>query len=404
MSSERNLIAAAIDSRKAFEALAPLLDTETDLTEQSRIIWEHVGAYYERDPEAKSADASLITASVERALSNAKHRTMFRALIEDLSQSDVSPENVVADYVAHKTNIAGNKLASALAAGKAPNDVEPLIEEYQKWAGATPEGPERELFAGVSISSLVRSVHGEGARIRVAPDSLNERIGGGLLRGHHLIVFARPEAGKTLMLVNMVAGFLRQGLRVLYVGNEDPLTDVALRVVSRVTGLTRYEIIDNPDEADQLAREQGYDNLVLAGLSPGTPREIVGLVKEFRPDVLVLDQVRNLNMKEENYTVKLEKACTFARQLGRKYKMLVISATQAGDSADKKAVLEMGDVDFSNTGVQSTADVMVGIGLTPEDDAANRRVLSLPKNKPGANHSFFPVTIDPALSKMRSME
>lgn len=404
MSSERTLVAAALKSRKAFETLAPLIDTETDFSEQTRIVWEHIGAYYDRDASAGRADAGLVASAVERALSNAKHRSMFRTIIEDLDRTEVSHENVVADFVAHKTHLAGSKLASALAAGKSPVDVGPLLEEYQKWAEATPEGPERELFQGTSVGVLVRSSYGEGSRIRVAPDALNERVGGGLLRGHHMVIFARPEAGKTLMLVNMVAGFLRQGLRVLYVGNEDPLTDVALRVVSRVTGWTRYEIIDNPDEADQIARQQGYDNLILAGLSPGTPREIVALVKEFRPDVLVLDQVRNLNMKEENYTVKLEKACTFARQLGRKYKMLVVSATQAGDSADKKAVLEMGDVDFSNTGVQSTADVMVGIGLTPEDDAANRRVLSLPKNKPGANHSFFPVMIDPALSKMRSIE
>jgi archaellum biogenesis ATPase FlaH len=400
--SERNLVASALKSRKAFDALAPLLEPE-ELSDQGKIVWEHIGAYYERDAEARSCDTELISNSIARSLTNEKHRSSFRSLVEGLAGTEISPENAVADHVAFKLGAAGNRLASALAAGKGPTDIGPLLEEYHKWAEATPEGPAREVFQGPGVAELVRSSYGEGSRISVAPDSLNQRVGGGLVRGHHLVVFARPEVGKTLVLINMISGFLKQNLRVLYVGNEDPLTDVALRVVSRLTGRTRYEILDNPDEADAIARTQGYDNLVLAGLSPGTPREIVGLVKEFKPDVLVVDQIRNLNMKEENYVVKLEKACTFVRTLGKKYKMLVVSATQAGDSASGKSILDMGDVDFSNTGVAATADVMVGIGMSADDDAAGRRVLSLCKNKPGANHEFFPVGVDCQLSKVRSM-
>ena len=81
---------------------------------------------------------------------------------------------------------------------------------------------------------------------------------------------------------------------------------------------------------------------------------------------------------------------------------MVITVTQAGDSASGKSILDMGDVDSSNTGIPAQADVMVGIGMSDEDEANGRRVISLPKNKPGGNHGTFPVLVDPTKSRIRS--
>jgi len=201
----------------------------------------------------------------------------------------------------------------------------------------------------------------------------------------------------------MIAGFLQQELTVLYIGNEDPISDIVMRTVSRLTGMTKYEILDDPDTADQVARTKHYDNLILAGLAPGTPRQIQSLITEYKPDVVMIDQLRNLNVNEEHFVQKLEKAATAARNLGKANNVLMVSVTQAGDSATGKGPLDMGDVDSSNTGIPAQVDVMVGVGATHDDEASNRRVLSLPKNKRSGNHEFFPVAIDPQLSKIRSL-
>ena len=121
------------------------------------------------------------------------------------------------------------------------------------------------------------------------------------------------------------------------------------------------------------------------------------------PDVLVIDQIRNVQVKEDNFVRHLEKVSAMIRQIGQRHEVLVISVTQAGDSATNKAALEMGDVDNSNTGMPGQADVMLGIGGTEADVRANRRVLSLPKNKRSGNHDFFTVEVDPVLNKIRSM-
>jgi len=404
MSNERSLIACFLASREAYDKVAGHLD-ESGLTEQAKLVVEHINSYYERDPEAKRVDKDLLVAAIARSLPNPKHQAMFAELVEDLAGLEVSPANVVADYIAVRRQAAGNKLATLLASGRPVGEVRPALEDYDKWAKAeeVDDAESREIRTGQSVAELVSARTKSGGLVKVLPRALNERLDGGLLPGHHMLVFARPETGKTMFLVNAIRGFVSQKKRVLYVGNEDPLDDVVMRVVGCLADMTRHEIMDDPEAADEKARENGYEHVVFAALAPGTPKEIEALVEEYEPAVLVIDQLRNLNLgKEENFTRKLELAAAAVRGIGQRHKAVVVSVTQAGDSATDKAVLDMGDVDSSNTGIPAQADVMVGIGMTREDEAMGRRVISLPKNKPGGVHSHFPVLVDTQKSRIRS--
>ena len=82
---------------------------------------------------------------------------------------------------------------------------------------------------------------------------------------------------------------------------------------------------------------------------------------------------------------------------------MVVSVTQAGDSAEGKAVLDMGDVDYSNTGIPSQADVMVGIGANKTHKEQGEVVFSLPKNKVSGIHEYFACGAQPHLSKIVSI-
>ena len=401
--AERRLLASLIKSRTAFDKVADHVSRE-DLTEQGQMILTHVTRYYERDPKAASVDPALLLAGMCRELPNPKHHKVFGGIIDSLVEQEVSPENAVSDYLAVKREKVGNKLATALAAGKAPDEVAPLVERYLELL--TPELEQQEtggqVYVGESVASLVAARNREGGVIRIFPRVLTERLDGGCLRGHHVVVFARPEVGKTTFVINAIYGFLKQSLKVLYVGNEDPLDDIVLRAVSRLSDLTKHEIIDDPDAADRLARENGYDNLVLASMTPGTPKEIEALVIEHKPDVVVVDQLRNIIVGEENFTRSLERVAQMLRAIGKRHNALMISVTQAGDSASGKSILDMGDVDSSNTGIPAQADVMIGIGMSRDDEMQGRRVISLPKNKPGGNHDSFPVRVDLQRSKVLS--
>lgn len=403
MSTERNILAAAMDSREAFDLISRHLESQ-DLTEPGRVVLEVIDSYYARDPAAESADFETVNGLLQQSVSNPKHRETFNRIMHLVGETEVSGINVALMLIGAKKEALAAKLSNALASGS--EDVLSMMDEYADLAAATSldeDTQKSELLHAPSVRDVIGDAVG-GDLIHMYPRSLDERLDGGMFRGQHVLVFARPEMGKTMFLVNLTYGFLQQGLRVLYVGNEEPVSVTTQRMQGRLSDRTTYEVVADPEGTDTILSQKGWDNMYIQQLHPGTTREIERLVDEVRPDVLIVDQIRNIQMKEDNFVRQLEKAATAVRTIGGKYNCLVISVTQAGDSASGKAVLDMGDVDSSNTGIPGAVDVMIGIGATADDELAGRRVLSLPKNKRTGRHDFFPVRANPALSKITSMD
>lgn len=403
MSTERKLLAAAVNDRRAFDLLAKHVGP-SDLSEPGKRVFHIVQQYYGRDPKATHCDLETVTSLVVQSATNPKHKESFEAIMEGIGRTDISGINVVAEIIGAKQEALAARLATALSAGEGPETTAPLIEEYRALASATSldEEEESDLMQAPSLADLLPS--GKENLIRLLPKSLNVRLDGGLERQRHVVVIARPEMGKTAFLVNLGYGFLKQGLRVLYLGNEEPIEDTAMRYICRLSNMTRHDVLKQPQQAYDKAIENGYDNLYLKGMHPGSLPEIEALVAEVKPDVVVIDQLRHIRTSDDNRTQQLERAANGVRQIGRRHDCLVISTTQAGDSAQGKGVLDMGDVDSSNTGIPGACDVLIGIGASRDDEASNRRVLSLCKNKRSGNHEFFPVRIQPELSKYMSME
>lgn len=399
---EKHVLSSAIKQRAAFAAVAAHVERE-DFTEQGWIVWEGICRYYDADAGCASVDTGILADSIARTVSADKHKEMFRQIIGNLRDMDASPANVVDDLLATKREVKANELANALLTKDERTDI--ILGEYTALVDAKEldDEPEEDARIGLSVKELVAQGFEADNLITLAPPSLNERLDGGLKPGHHIILFARPEMGKTMLTIEMMAGFAAQDLRTLYCGNEDPLDDINMRIVNRLSGMTKLEVINAPNRADELARKAGYENIVMKALAPGTAREITSLLEKYKPHVLVLDQLRNLNMKNDNYVLALEAAAKQARQWAKRYSCVVVSVTQAGDSADGKAVLDMGDVDFSNTGIPSQADLMVGMGANKNHKEAGEVVLSLPKNKISGRHEYFSCQTNPQLSQVISI-
>lgn len=403
MNTEQRILAAATRSRAAWSAITQHIP-ESDLSEPGRLVLGAVTQYYERDLDAQSVDTDTLRGLVLQSVPNPKHRETFSQIIDRLSGLDVSAVNIAAELLGAKREALAARLSSDLASGKA---VPELAEQYIELCKATEldEGEVHETLNNVSVADLLGSTE-SGDLIPMYPKSLNDRLDGGLIKGHHVLVFARPEMGKTLFLVNLIRGFLRHGFRVLYLGNEEPVTLTLLRVKQRLAEMNKYEVVADPAEADRRSANAGFDRLFARQMTPGTPREIEELCEEVKPDVLIVDQIRHLNVKvkDGNYVRQLEQAANHVRQIASRQRCLAISVTQAGDSATGKPVLDMEDVDFSNTGVQGAVDVMIGIGASREDEQSGRRVLSLPKNKRTGRHDFFAVEVDIPLNRVISLE
>ena len=399
---EQHVLSSCIKDRAAYEAIQAHVEHQ-DLSEQGLVIWNGITNYYEADTGANMVDAGILADQIAHHIPVEKHKEMFRGIVHTLAESESSPPNVVQDLLTTKRLQLGQRLAAELLGG---SDASALIEEYMEVSNATrldDVEEEEDARQGFSVEELCAVDFNADNLINVYPTSLNDRLGGGVKPGHHITIFARPEMGKTMLTIEMMAGFARQGLTTLYIGNEDPIADINMRVVNRLSGMTKLEVINAPGVADKKCRDAEYENIILKGMAPGTPREITKLIETYMPDVLVLDQLRNLNMGQDNYVLALEQAAKQARQWAKRYSCVVVSVTQAGDSGAGKAVLDMGDVDFSNTGIPSQCDVMIAMGATEKQLAENERVLSLPRNKVSGRHEYFSVSVDPTRSSVLPM-
>lgn len=334
-----------------------------------------------------------------------KHADRFIELFDSLERTSIP--NVIKEVVKLKKQSTALKLSNALLNGS-DGEIDDLIGEYQLYAagdlGAEADDGDTDTLYQVDLEELFDESLDNNKRIRLYPKDLNEAIGGGVLPGHHIVIFAMPETGKTLFTINLVCGMLRAGHRVLYIGNEEPTKHLMLRFLTRMTGWEGSYIRRNLAEAQERAEAKGYDNLILKGLAGGTFQEIDGLIAKYKPKVVVVDQILKMKLPTASGPMEtLTQASDYMRKIGKKHGVVPISLTQAGDSATGHLILQQGDVFMSNTAVPGDADLMIGIGINKSFEQENKRMLNLPKNKVNGNHTHFAVKIDPRLNKVTNL-
>jgi KaiC/GvpD/RAD55 family RecA-like ATPase len=397
---ENKVLSILLIDRQSWEDVSGVLSKE-DFSDIGWLIVGQIGEYYKADPEATEVDTELLSSRVHRT-----HASMGPSVDAVLSNmQDVSGPNVLNEYVEMRLLSLSRRISHALANNQPIEETHELMSLWQelkdKRESALLGDEDNSVTRGFDIRTIMEFNTATNL-VPIFPENLNQVLGGGAPQGTHIVVFARPEAGKTMFCVNMVANFIRAGKTALYAGNEDPSKAIKQRIISNLIGLDRQEMAEeNEDYILSLVDQHNVDNLVFADLHPGTTGDIKSLVAEHRPDVVVVDQIRNLRTPK-NYTKveSLEHVAQEMRNIAKEFGCVVISVTQAGDSADNKLELTMGDVDYSNTGIPSTADVMIGIGVTPMLEAAGMRRLSLPKNKLTGNHTAMDIHVNPRLSEV----
>lgn len=394
---ENKLLAAIMDSREAFDTLESIKASD-NFSDIGKITYEAVRAYYVRDNMATGVDKGLVTAYLERKYP--KKADLFRTQLSQCGGGSVP--NIIEEAMALRRRSVKDQLAAAFTVEDNDSAIDELLSEYERCkTGNTEASGEAKDYHGKTVEEILEKAS-SSAKIMVLPEAITEATDGGLLLGHHVLVFARPDCGKTTLAITMSYGFLKQGLPVLYVGNEDPLDDVLLRMLTRLTGMDKRAIEKDPCKAQRIADKRNFSNFYPIEMFPGTIREIEAAVIEIQPKILVVDQARNINMpgKLRSETDRLERVEREIRRLGKQYGMVTISFTQAGDSAHGRLILEMNDVDNSNTGMQSSADLMVGMGVNNDAERNGRRVLSFPKNKLGGSKEHRQVNFDPRYNRI----
>ena len=394
MLSEQYILSCAIRDRHGYNSINDYLDRD-DLSPVSKRILESIGKYYDRDSECDRVNHNLLIDQIKQEINNEKQSSQLAEVIEDVMGLDISAKNVSALIMDQKRRALGMRLAEALINGDHDDD---LFSAYMKVIES--DSIEESLgneYSDIDFDQLL-SVMDDNEKIRVYPKSFNDKIDGGLVRGDMVLLAGRPEAGKSAFVITNMAGMAYRGQKVLYAGNEDAAQRIIVRVISCLTGRDKGAILKDPQGTMDVARQRGYGNIVFSHPVNTVPH-LKALIKKHKPDVVIVDQLRNFRAKGENRSGQLEQSGIAIRSLAGEFNCAIIAVTQVGDSGEGKLRLGMGDLDNSKTGLPGACDIMVLIGLDENFDAANSRMLNLPKNKTTGSHDSWAVKIDKSISR-----
>jgi archaellum biogenesis ATPase FlaH len=387
-------LAASVRDRSVWEAFDSSGEA-AKVPEDFVPVVDYVRDYYTRDPKAAHVLRGTIALALADTIRDPKRRQAMHELLNTIYDAKPSIENAKAAIRTVRTHRVAESLATKLLIPSKDGEAEiaALMDEYVALKAHGAQGDDAPAWSAETLAPAL----GE-PRIPIYPASLGRRLRGGLWPGHHMTVFARPEVGKSAFAINAaVMAASRGGANVLYLSNEDPVRDLMVRALVRFCNLSHEGVLKNLEAAVGTARGYGADRITFRDMAPGTLYEIDRLVRRYKPDLLIVDQMRNVGSGKptDNMTQRLDNVSQGLRSIGKRHGCAVLSVTQAGDSARDKAILDDGDVDSSNTGVSAGCDVLIGIGATPVMMEAGERRLSIIKNKLGGQHGFADVRLDP---------
>ena len=211
----------------------------------------------------------------------------------------------------------------------------------------------------------------------------------GLGPSEFMIIFARPECGKSALAVSLCAapnGFCQQGAKVLYLGNEETTRRTKLRAIQSFTGMTLQNIQTDPELANSryLAIR---DRLIMKDAQEWDMTMLDGYVARIKPDVLIIDQLDKINIPGQFGTTheKLRELYRQARELAKRHgECGLIAISQASAEAEGRVRLDYSMMENSKTGKAAEADLIVGVGKSSgeDDDGPDpTRFLQISKNK-----------------------
>jgi replicative DNA helicase len=230
------------------------------------------------------------------------------------------------------------------------------------------------------------------------------RLVKGVGKGNLMIVFARPETGKTAFWVSLVAnenGFASQGANVHALVNEEPAIRTQMRLISCWTGMTKEEIINDIPLATE-RWDKLKSNVTIIDTVNWDLDQVDAYCDTNKPDIVVIDQLDKIGVRGNfaRTDEKLRAIYTGAREVAKRHDCCIIAISQASAEAQGRAELTFDMMENSRTGKAAEADLIIGIGQqNVVDSEAVLRTLCVSKNKITGWHGRIDCEINPLLSR-----
>ena len=380
--------------------------SKTMFTNGTGTLYDTISKAHQESDSNLSIDeiSTLHTQVYNPALSRAAKENFYN-LLEEVKKE--KPNKKIATTILeslHKQNVA-RKIA-VIATELYNNTREDGFTGIQELIDES-KGIYKEEYENITddIEELIESLK-DNTKWKFNLTDLRNRVNG-IGEGNFIIIFARPESGKTAFWVNLVAGrngFATQGAKVCALINEEPAIRTQMRLINAHTGMTFAEIRKNPDRAGELW-SQIKTNIKILDTVDWTLEKIDSYVAKEKPDVLIVDQLDKIHIGGTfaRGDEKLRAIYTGAREVAKRRNCSLIGISQASADASGKWDMTFDMMENSKTGKAAEADVIIGVGYKPNSEYSNEneRSLSVSKNKITGWHGKVMVKIEPELSRYR---
>ena len=359
-------------------------------------------AHDDSDKDLSISEVSSLHMEVYNPASTRAKKENFYSLVDEIKELEL-PSEKIANNLLHslfKRRIA-NKIA--VLASEIYNGKDADFSEIKKQLEIPfdEDVDEYEYVTG-NINNLIEKLKDNTKwKFNLAP--LKEAVHG-VGEGNLIIIFARPEAGKTAFWVNLVAGidgFASQGAKVCALINEEPAIRTQMRLINAHTGMTFDEIrVDMNKTKEKWAEVE--QNIKILDTVDWSLDEVDEFVQKEKPDILIIDQLDKVNVKGNfaRTDEKLRAVYTGAREIAKRNNCCVVAISQASADGHGKFELTFDMMEGSKTGKAAEADVIIGVGFRDKVDTdQNVRGLYISKNKITGWHGQIVCTIIPELSR-----
>lgn len=238
-------------------------------------------------------------------------------------------------------------------------------------------------------------------RIPTGITELDKHTRGGLPKGRFGIVVAPPKRGKTAFLINIGAGAVRTGHKVIHITLEINKRETVTRYASSLLNRPFVFLRQYPTQvkkALQKLRVRGGELYIeeIIGTAP-TVEEIESLIRSHRTqfDMAIVDYPdlcsSRTSFKEERAHYK--EIYTALRRMGAKMDLAVWGASQSNRGSFAKKVISMEDIaeDIRKIAI---CDLAIFVCQTPEEKEEDLARLFIGATRFGAKNPLFTVACD----------
>lgn len=230
----------------------------------------------------------------------------------------------------------------------------------------------------------------------------NDITDGGLDRGNLMLLFAPPGIGKTTVVCNMAAYYLRVGYRVVYYTLELDDTYVGRKIDSILTGIDVKKLKHHRREVEKAVKDL-KGRIVIKEYSPG--RASLDTIEshlmqlesgnDFIPDVIIIDYPDLLKPRKSRREGRdeIDDIYIDIKGMAKDRKLRVVCPSQINRSGAKDNIIE-GDKVAGSFGKMMIGDLNVSLSRKRKDKINGTGRFHIMKSRLGPDGMTYPAKID----------